>query len=258
MKTKQQIVENWLPRYTKRKLEDFGQYILLTNFSNYVELFAEKFNVPILGRDANMISATAEGITIINFGMGSPNAAIIMDLLSAIQPKACLFLGKCGGINAKNKLGDLILPIAAIRGEGTSNDYFPAEVPSLPAFMLQRAVSSAIRDYARDYWTGTVYTTNRRVWEHDTAFKDYLKSTRAMAVDMETATLFSVGFANHIPTGALLLVSDQPMLPEGVKTEKSDTEVTRNYVKEHVEIGIASLKMIIDAKKTVRHLKFDW
>lgn len=258
MKTKKHIVENWLPRYTKRKLEDFGEYILLTNFSNYVDIFAEEFNVPILGRDANMISATAGDITIINFGMGSPNAAIIMDLLSAINPKACLFLGKCGGINAKNKLGDLILPIAAIRGEGTSNDYFPAEVPSLPAFMLQRAVSSAIRDYGRDYWTGTVYTTNRRVWEHDTQFKEYLKTTRAMAVDMETATLFSVGFSNHIPTGALLLVSDQPMLPEGVKTDKSDSEVTRNYVREHVEIGIASLKMIIEAKKTVRHLKFDW
>lgn len=258
MKTKQQIVENWLPRYTKRKLEDFGEYILLTNFNNYVELFAEKFNVPVLGRDANMISATAEGITIINFGMGSPNAAIIMDLLSAIEPKACLFLGKCGGVNIKTKLGDFILPIAAIRGEGTSNDYFPAEVPSLPAFMLQRAVSSAIRDFARDYWTGTVYTTNRRVWEHDTEFKEYITRTRAMAVDMETATLFSVGFANHIPTGALLLVSDQPMLPEGVKTDKSDTTVTARYVKEHVEIGIASLRMIIDEKKTVRHLKFDW
>ena len=205
-----------------------------------------------------MISATAEGITIINFGMGSPNGAIIMDLLSAIEPKACLFLGKCGGVNIKTKLGDFILPIAAIRGEGTSNDYFPAEVPSLPAFMLQRAVSSAIRDFARDYWTGTVYTTNRRVWEHDTEFKEYITRTRAMAVDMETATLFSVGFANHIPTGALLLVSDQPMLPEGVKTDKSDTTVTAKYVKEHVEIGIASLRMIIDEKKTVRHLKFDW
>ena len=159
-----------------------------------------------------MISASAEGITIINFGMGSPNAAIIMDLLSAIQPKACLFLGKCGGIDKKNRIGDLILPIAAIRGEGTSNDYFPPEVPSLPAFMLQRAVSSAIRDYARDYWTGTVYTTNRRIWEHDENFKEYLKKTRAMAVDMETATLFSCGFANHIPTGALLLVSDQPSI----------------------------------------------
>ena len=258
MKTKEEIVANWLPRYTKRNLEDFEEYILLTNFNKYVEIFAEKFNVPILGRDANMISASAEGITIVNFGMGSPNAAIIMDLLSAIQPKACLFLGKCGGIDKKNRIGDLILPIAAIRGEGTSNDYFPPEVPSLPAFMLQRAVSSAIRDYARDYWTGTVYTTNRRIWEHDEDFKEYLKKTRAMAVDMETATLFSCGFANHIPTGALLLVSDQPMIPEGVKTDKSDSIVTQKYVTEHVEIGIASLRMIIDEKKTVKHLKFDW
>lgn len=258
MKTKQEIVANWLPRYTKRPLEDFGEYILLTNFNNYVEIFAEEFEVPILGKDANMISATAHGITIINFGMGSPNAAIIMDLLSVIKPVACLFLGKCGGIDRKNKLGDLILPIAAIRGEGTSNDYFPPEVPSLPAFMLQRAVSSAIRDYGRDYWTGTVYTTNRRIWEHDEKFKNYLSSTRAMAVDMETATLFSVGFANHIPTGALLLVSDQPMIPEGVKTDKSDTIVTQTFVKEHVKIGIDSLRMIIEEKKTVKHLKFDW
>lgn len=258
MKTKQEIVENWLPRYTKRKLEDFGEYILLTNFSNYVELFAEQFNVPVLGRDANMLSASAEGITIINFGMGSPNAAIIMDLLSAIQPKACLFLGKCGGISKKTKIGDLILPIAAIRGEGTSDDYFPPAVPALPSFMLQRAVSSAIRDNALDYWTGTVYTTNRRIWEHDNKFKEQLLSTRAMAVDMETATLFSCGFANHIPTGALLLVSDQPMIPEGVKTEKSDNLVTQNYVKDHVMVGIASLRMIIDQKKTVKHLKFDW
>ena len=258
MKTKEEIVNNWLPRYTKRPLEEFTEYILLTNFNKYVEIFADTFGAPILGRDANMTSCSAEGITIINFGMGSPNAAIIMDLLSAVSPKACLFLGKCGGINRKNKIGDFILPIAAIRGEGTSNDYFPNEVPSLPAFMLQRAVSSAIRDHARDYWTGTVYTTNRRIWEHDQQFKDYLVKTRAMAVDMETATLFNVGFAKHIPTGALLLVSDQPMIPEGVKTDKSDDMVTRNYVEDHVKIGIEALRMIIDEKKTVKHLKFDW
>lgn len=103
MKTKEEIVANWLPRYTKRALEDFGSYILLTNFNNYVEIFAERFGVPVLGRDANMITAYAEGITIINFGMGSPNAAIIMDLLSAVQPKACLFLGKCGGISKRTR-----------------------------------------------------------------------------------------------------------------------------------------------------------
>lgn len=258
MKTKEEIVANWLPRYTKRPLEEFGRYILLTNFTNYVEIFADKFNVPIVGKDANMCSASANGMTIINFGMGSPNAAIIMDLLSAIHPKACLFLGKCGGIDKKNQLGDFILPIAAIRGEGTSNDYFPLEVPALPAFMLQRAVSTAIRNFAHDYWTGTVYTTNRRIWEHDDNFKEYLKTTHAMAVDMETATLFTCGFANHIPTGALLLVSDQPMTPEGVKTEQSDKKVTSKFVHEHVEIGIEALRMIIEEKKTVRHLKFDW
>lgn len=258
MKTKEEIVANWLPRYTKRKLQDFSDYILLTNFQNYVEIFADKYHVPVVGADANMPSADANGITIINFGMGSPNAATIMDLLGAIHPKACLFLGKCGGISHKNQLGDLILPIAAIRGEGTSNDYYPPEVPALPAFMMQRAVSSAIRDHARDYWTGTVYTTNRRIWEHDDGFKQYLKKTRVMCVDMETATLFTTGFFNHIPIGALLLVSDIPMVPEGVKTEKSDNMVTKNYATEHVQIGVDSLRMIIDGQKTVKHLKFDW
>lgn len=258
MKTKQEIVENWLPRYTKRSLEDFTKFILLTNFQKYVEIFAHNFNVPILGLDANMPNALSNGVTIINFGMGSANAATIMDLLSAISPTAVLFLGKCGGIEAQNELGDYILPIAAIRGEGTSNDYLPPEVPSLPAFSLMRAVSSNIRDFGRDYWTGTVYTTNRRVWEYDDEFKNYLRKLRVMAVDMETATLFTCGFANHIPTGALLLVSDQPMISTGVKTDKSDKIITENFVEEHVKIGIKSLITLINKGSTVKHLRFDW
>jgi AMP nucleosidase len=258
MKTKQEIVENWLPRYTKRAINDFTSYILLTNFSKYVEIFAGYYQVPILGQDANMPNASAEGITIINFGMGSANAATIMDLLSAINPKAVLFLGKCGGLKEKNALGDYILPIAAIRGEGTSNDYFPEEVPSLPAFSLLRAASAVVRNHGKDYWTGTVYTTNRRVWEFDEEFKSYLRKIRAIGIDMETATLLTVGFANHIPTGALLLVSDQPMISEGIKTEKSDLHVTENFVEEHVHIGIESLKTIIENKETVKHLRFEW
>ncbi|MEY4113800.1 MAG: hypothetical protein RLZ76_493 [Bacteroidota bacterium] len=256
MNNKEEIVKNWLPRYTGRKLEDFGEYILLTNFSNYVELFAQWNNVEVIGREKPMQSATAEGITIINFGMGSPTAATIMDLLTAIDPKAVLFLGKCGGLKKRNKIGDLILPIAAIRGEGTSNDYFPAEVPALPAFALQKAISTTIRDHQLDYWTGTVYTTNRRVWEHDLDFKEYLQKIRAYAIDMETATIFSVGFYNKIPTGAILMVSDQPMIPEGVKTEESDKKVTANYVETHVRLGIESLKQLINNGLTVRHLRF--
>ena len=256
MKTKEEIVENWLPRYTGEKLKNFGQYILLTNFSNYVTLFAKCNNVKIVGHDKPMQCATANGITIINFGMGSPGAATIMDLLTAIEPQAVLFLGKCGGLKKRNKLGDLILPIAAIRGEGTSGDYFPPEVPAMPAFALQKAVSTTIRDYKVDYWTGTVYTTNRRVWEHDDDFKEYLTKVRAYAIDMETATIFTVGFYNKIPTGALLLVSDQPMIPDGVKTEASDKKVTTDYVEKHLKIGIDSLKQLINKGLTVRHLRF--
>jgi len=258
MKSKKEIVENWLPRYTGTNLEDFGKYILLTNFNNYVEFFAEQHNVEVNGKDKAMPNATHDGITIINFSMGSANAATIMDLLSAIEPKACLFLGKCGGLKKKNKLGDYILPLAAIRGEGASDDYFPPEVPALPAFTLQRAVSTTIREMDKDYWTGTVYTTNRRVWEHDEDFKDYLREIRAMAIDMETATLFVTGFANSIPVGALLLVSDQPMIAEGVKTDKSDETITKNYVNSHIEIGIKSLQEIKNNGTSVRHLKFSY
>jgi len=256
MKSKSEIVANWLPRYTGAAVESFGQYILLTNFSNYVEKFAELHNVEVAGRDRPMPNATADGITIINFGMGSANAATVLDLLSAVAPQGCLFLGKCGGLKRKNKLGDLILPIAAIRGEGTSNDYLPEEVPALPAFALQKAISTTIRDHERDYWTGTVYTTNRRVWEHDEKFKRYLRELRAMAVDMETATIFVVAFANQLPAGALLLVSDQPMVPEGVKTEDSDRRVTEEYVDLHLQIGIDSLRQLINRGHTVKHLRF--
>jgi AMP nucleosidase len=256
MKTKGEIVENWLPRYTGLALDQFGEYILLCNFKNYVEKFARMHEVEIVGLDKPMQCATANGITIINFGMGSASAATCMDLLSAIKPKAVLFLGKCGGLKKKNEVGDLILPIAAIRGEGTSNDYFPPEVPAMPSFALQKAISTTIRDFECDYWTGTCYTTNRRVWEHDEDFKIYLNTIRAMAIDMETATIFTVGFANGIPTGALLLVSDQPMIPEGVKTSESDSKVTSQFVDRHLEIGINSLKQLINKGDTVKHLRF--
>ena len=256
MKTKAEIVNDWLPRYTGTSLDQFGEYILLTNFINYVEMFSEHYGVEIVGKNKPMQTATANNITIINFGMGSAMAATVMDLLSAITPKAALFLGKCGGLK-KTKVGDFILPIAAIRGEGTSDDYLPPEIPALPSFRLQRAVSSMIKKKELDYWTGTVYTTNRRVWEHDDKFKEYLKEVRAMAIDMETATIFVVGFANGIPHGALLLVSDNPMSPDGVKTSKSDVTVTQQYVQLHLQIGIESLQELANSGDSVKHLIFE-
>jgi len=257
MKTKAEIVENWLPRYTGTANHEFGSFILLTNFINYVEMFAEKYGVEVKGKGHPMQTATANDITIINFGMGSAMAATIMDLLAAISPQAVLFLGKCGGLKKITQLGDLILPIAAIRGEGTSDDYMPEEVPALPSFRLQMAVSHSIRKTGSDYFTGTVYTTNRRVWEHDDDFKEYLRTIRAIGIDMETATIFMVGFVNGIPHGALLLVSDNPMDPEGVKTASSDKKVTAKFVETHLAIGIDSLCELRDSGESVKHLRFE-
>jgi len=257
MKTKKEIVDDWLPRYTGTNLDEFGDFILLTNFTRYLELFSSWYNVPIKGVDKAMPSVTHERITLINFGMGSPNAATIMDLLGAIKPKAALFLGKCGGLKKKCKVGDMILPIAAIRGDGTSDDYFPERVPALPAFNLQKVVSSEIHNHRKNYWTGTVYTTNRRVWEFDEQFKEHLRITRAIAIDMESSTLFMVGFANEIPTGAVLLVSDQPMVGRGIKTQISDKKVTEKFAEEHLRIGVATMNDCIEKKLLVKHLRFD-
>ena len=257
MKDKLDIVRDWLPRYTGLPLEAFGGYVLLTNFIGYLERFCALTGATIVDRERPMPCANANGLTMIDFGMGSPNAATVMDLLSAVMPKAALFLGKCGGLKKKNRLGDLILPIAAIRGEGTSNDYLPPEVPALPAFQLQRGVSTMIRDLGHDYWTGTVFTTNRRVWEFDQDFKAYLRTLRCMAIDMETATIFAAGFANRIPSGALLLVSDQPMVPEGVKTAESDAEVRAKYVEDHIRIGIEALKLVRRNGRSMKHLRFE-
>ena len=253
---KEDIVDDWLPRYTGRDLKQFGKYILLTNFSDYVTLFADTFGCEVKGSNFPMQSATANNLTMINFGMGSPMAATVMDLLSAISPEAVLFLGKCGGLKRNIKVGEFILPIAAVRGEGTSLNYLPVEIPALPSFLLQIAVSSSIKKIEHNYWTGTVYTTNRRVWEHDVEFKKYLAKTRASAIDMETATIFTVGFINKIPRGALLLVSDLPMTPEGIKTAKDDQKVTKNYAQKHLEIGIHALTELAESGESVKHLKF--
>jgi|TARA_B110000914_G_scaffold92712_1_gene81515 AMP nucleosidase len=257
METKLEIAKNWLPRYTGMPLEKFGDYILVTNFKNYVEKFSERFSVEIHGEGRAMQAATnSEGLTIINFGMGSPNAATIMDLLVAVNPKGVLFLGKCGGLKDSSEIGNFILPIGAIRGDGTSNDYFPPEVPALPSFKLHKFVSDIIIEKQSDYRTGVIFTTNRRVWEHDKKFLKRLKQTTSIGVDMETATIFSVGHFNEIARGALLLVSDVPLTLDGVKTEESDKAVTQEWVDLHLEIGIKAMTEIGKSGELIKHFKY--
>jgi AMP nucleosidase len=257
MRTKLDIAKNWLPRYTGTKIDEFGDYMLLTNFQNYVVKFADQFGCDIKGEGRPMQTATNNaGLSIINFGIGSPNAATIMDILVARQPKGVLFLGKCGGIKDSTEIGHFILPIAAIRGEGTSNDYLPEEVPALPSFKLHKFVSEKIVEHGHEYRTGVIYTTNRRVWEWDDAFKKYLKKLSVIGIDMETATLFIVGHVNQIARGALLLVSDMPMMPEGIKTEESDKKVTSNYVDLHLQIGIEAMTEIGVKGEHIKHFTY--
>jgi len=251
------IVKNWLPRYTGMPLNHFGEHILLTNFKHYVNGFAERFNCDVYGEERPMQAATnTSGLTIINYGIGSPNAATMMDLLCACEPKGVLFLGKCGGLKRSSEIGHFILPIAAIRGEGTSNDYFPPEVPALPSFKLHKFVSQKIYEHGYEYRTGVVYTTNRRVWEHDSAFIDKLHALRCIAIDMETATLFIVGHHNHISRGALLLVSDVPLTPEGIKTEESDLNVTSKWSDIHLKLGIEAMSEIDSKGEKIKHFTY--
>jgi AMP nucleosidase len=252
-----EIARNWLPRYTGMQLDEFGDYVLLTNFGYYLTEFARMFDCDIQGEGRPMQAATnSAGLTIINFGLGSANAATIMDLLSARQPKGVLFLGKCGGLKQSTELGHLILPIAAIRGEGTSNDYFPPEVPALPSFKLHKFVSQKIVAKGLEYRTGVVYTTNRRLWEHDHEFLERLKRMTCIAIDMETATIFIVGHHNEISRGALLLVSDVPVTPEGVKTEASDQRVTEQWTQTHLRIGVEAMAGLGEQGEQIKHFRY--
>lgn len=257
MVTKNDLVRDWLPRYTGMPLDKFGEYVLLTNFSAYVRRFADKFECEVFGEDRPMQAATNdEGLSIINFGIGSPNAATVMDLLTAHHPKAVLFLGKCGGLKRSTEIGNFILPIAAIRGEGTSDDYLPHLVPALPSFKLHKFVSEKLVERKLDYRTGVIYTTNRRVWEHDEEFKDRLQDYTPIAIDMEVATIFCVGHKNEIARGALLLVSDLPMTQDGIKTQASDKEVNQTWSDVHLDIGIESLTDIEEKGEKIKHFRY--
>ncbi len=253
-----EIAKSWLPRYTGMPIDKFGDYILLTNFDFYVRNFAEKFGCDIYGVGKPMQAATnSAGLSIVNFGIGSANAATIMDLLSARSPAGVLFLGKCGGLKDSTEIGHFILPIAAIRGEGTSLDYFPAEVPALPSFKLHKFVSESLVKRNLDYRTGVIYTTNRRLWEHDNEFRQKMQRMTCIGIDMETATLFIVGHFNEISRGALLLVSDVPITPEGVKTQHSDDLVTKNWSHTHLEIGIEAMTGIGIRGEPIRHFRYE-
>ena len=254
---KQKIARGMLERYTGATLDDFQKYIILTNFHRYLEEFSERCKDEIHeGSVMQVVHEPGVGVSMVDFKIGAPTAALIIEILSVLEPEAVLFLGMCGGLHRSLKVGDFILPMAAIRDEGVSHHFIPPQVPSLPTFKIQKFISQIIVEKGLDYRTGVVHTTDYRFWEFDKIFKNQLYEERAIAIDMECAALFSVGFVSKVPVGALLLVSDLPLTKEGIKTKSSSKKVFDKFTELHIQVGIEAMTQIQKRGETIRQYRW--
>lgn len=238
----EKIARDTLERYSGSEVAEFQPYLLLTNFPKYVDIFSAMRNVPIVeGSMFKVAHSPQDHISILDYKIGSPAAALVIDLLANMPIKGTLMLGMCGGLRKQYKVGDYFVPVASIRGEGTSDFYFPPEVPAMANFLVQKVVTNVLEQEHIHYHIGITHTTNKRFWEFNTAFREKLELTRPQSIEMECATLFSASYRYKLPLGALLLISDLPLSPEGIKTKESSAKVYLNHAEEHVLIGVKIL-----------------
>lgn len=246
----EKIARDTLERYSGSPVEDYQPYILLTNFSRYVHYFADSRQVPVIeGSTFKVAHSPQDRVSILDFKIGSPAAALVVDLCAFLPIRAALLLGMCGGLRRHYSIGEYLVPVASIRGEGTSDFYFPAEVPSLANFLVQKVVTNVLDEQQAPYHIGITHTTNKRFWEFDQDFRTRLKVTRPQAIEMECATLFMAGYSHKLPLGALLLISDLPLNQDGIKTKKSSENVFNLYTADHVEKGVQTMKALDEALK---------
>mgnify|MGYP000483119477 CR=1 FL=1 len=256
---KRKIAIDMLERYTGHDIEDFQPQIILTNFHYYTE----RFNALLddheytQGSAFKASSSPKARVTIVEFGIGSAMAALVMELVAVIEPRAVLFLGMCGAVHKSLNVGDFILPIGAIRAESVSQHFMPPQVPALPTFKIQKFASQVLVEHGMEYRTGMVHSTDLRLWEFDDDFKNNLYEERVIAVEMECAALFITGFASKVNNGALLLVSDCPLKRDGIKTKKSANSVFKKYTDKHIELGIEITADIALRGDAIRHYRWD-
>lgn len=247
----EKIAHDTLERYSGSPIKDFQPYVLLTNFSRYVHYFAEHRHVDIIeGSTFKVAHSPQDKISILDFKIGSPAAALVVDLCSFLPIRAAVLLGMCGGLRRHYQIGDYFVPVASIRAEGTSDFYFPPEVPSLANFLVQKIMTNVLDEENATYHVGITHTTNKRFWEFDQDFRARLQSTRPQAIEMECATLFMAGYSHRLPVGALLLVSDLPLNKDGIKTKKSSEHVFQTFTNDHVEKGVKIMKALDTAIKS--------
>ena len=248
-----QIAIDTLERYSGSSASDFQPYLLLTNFPQYVERFAEKRGLPVIrGAMFTCAHSPEEKISILDFKIGSPAAALIVDLVCYLPIKSALLLGMCGGLRKHFQIGDYFVPIASIRGEGTSDYYFPQEIPALANFFVQKVLTDVLDRKKTTYYTGITHTTNKRFWEFNEDFRAMLRKNRPQSIEMECATLFTASYYHKFPLGALLLISDLPLGEKGIKTKKSSKRVFEAHTDEHVELGVNVMLSLDKALENVQ------
>ncbi len=236
------IALDTLERYGGSPIEDYRSYLLLTNFSRYVDAFAKERGIETLeGAMFKVAHSVEEDISILDFKIGSPAAALVVDVCAYLPIQSTLLLGMCGGLRRHYRVGDYFVPVGAIRGDGTSDFYFPPEVPALSNFLVQRSVTEVLDEKEVEYHIGITHTTNKRFWEFNEQFKDHLKANRAQAIEMECATLFLASYRHKLPLGALLLISDLPLDHKGMKTKESSEEIFEKYMLDHLKTGVTIL-----------------
>lgn len=246
----EKIARDTLERYSGSSVDDFQPYLLITNFPKYVDYFAESRNLPVVeGAMFKVAHSPKEDISILDFKIGSPAAALVIDLIAFLPIKASLLLGMCGGLRRGYTVGDYFIPVASIRGEGTSDFYFPPEVPALANFVVQKMVTNVLDNERVTYHVGITHTTNKRFWEFNNRFRKSLQRTRAQAIEMECATLFMASYCHKLPLGALLLISDLPLTEGGVKTKESSERVYAEHTKQHVEFGVRTMHLLEEEMK---------
>lgn len=239
----EQFAKETLERYSGSSAGDFQSNLILTNFPAYIDYFAKTRKVETCeGSMFKVAHSPKEEMSILDFKIGSPAAALVVDLCSFLPVKASILLGMCGGLRRRYQIGDYLVPVASIRDEGTSNFYFPPEVPALANFLMQKAVTNVLDEASIPYHIGITFTSNMRFWEFNEEFKNRLKATKAHGYEMECATLFTASYKRKFTLGALLLVSDLPLDHDGVKTKKSSAKVFEKYMPDHIEKGVSVLK----------------
>lgn len=239
-----EIGRETLERYSGCHPDLFQPSLILTNFPQYIDYFVKTRQVKAYeGSMFKVAHSEKEKITILDFKIGSPAAALVIDVCSCIPIRASVFLGMCGGLRRRYQVGEYLVPIASIRAEATSDYYFPPEIPALANFLMQKAVTQILEEQKTIYHIGITYTTNMRFWEFNEELKTRLMISRAQGVEMECATLFIASYKRKFTLGALLLISDLPLERGGIKTKKSSEFVFDNFTADHVEKGVEILRV---------------